>query len=137
MLARMVLIYTTSNPKMIPMSKEYRDVLNKLKENVAPMSVNDIFVKGNKSKDWYYTHLPRLCETELIKKSKQWDEKANKNITIYQYAPEENPNAIPTWLEIGKNLENELKNIEKDKENQKNQKNQELFTFKSGFSAIK
>lgn len=133
MLARMVLIYTTSNPKMIPMSKEYRDVLNILKENVDPMSINELFIKGYKGKNWYYTHMPHLCDTGLIKKSKNWDDKANKEITTYQYAPEENPNAIPTWLEIGERIEVLTNNIEKDLKNQENQENQDLLTLKKWF----
>ena len=87
------------------MSKEYRDVLNILIQNVDPMTVDDIFVKGAKSKDWYYRHLPKLCETGLIITGKTYIEKANKEVKTYQYAPEENPNAIPTWLGIGKKLE--------------------------------
>jgi len=134
MIARMVLIYTTSNPKMIPMSKEYRDLLNMLKENVEKMTINEIVIKGDKSRDWYYRHLPRLCETGLLKTSKKYEEKANKEVKTYQYAPEENPNAIPTWLEIGKNLEDALKKVEKGKENQENQENQEFLTLIKWFS---
>jgi predicted transcriptional regulator len=104
MIARMVLIYTTSNPKMIPMSKEYRDILQILQQNVAPMSVMEIFQKCDQSKIWLYRHLPNLVKTGLIVKGKRHDDNANKDITTYQYLPDENPNALPTWEQIGKKI---------------------------------
>ena len=113
MIARLVLIYTTSNPKMIPMSKEYRDILKILKENVSPMSVSEIFLNCGKSKDWLYRHLPKLVETKLILKSRRYEEKAKKDIDTYQYSPELNPNAIPTWNEIQQKIEKIIKKTKK------------------------
>ena len=121
MIARLVLIYTTSNPKMIPMSKEYRDILEILQKNVEPMSVAEIFLKCDKSKDWLYRNLPKIITTKLVIKSERLDERANKNINTYQYSPGLNFNAIPTWHEIQQKIEkiiNKTKNTKKtDDEN--------------------
>ena len=121
MRARLVLIYTTSNPKMIPMSKEYRDVLEILQENVEPMSVAEIHLKCDKSKDWLYRNLPKIISTKLVIKSERPDERANKNIITYQYSPGLNFNAIPTWNEIQQKIDkiiNKTKNTKKtDDEN--------------------
>ncbi len=105
MIARIVLIYTTSNPKMIPMSKEYRDLVKILQEHIEPMTVNDIYIKYDKSKDWLYKNLPNLVETKLISMDKTFKEEANKDIFTYQYILGENPYAIPTWIDIGKKIE--------------------------------
>ncbi len=116
MIARLVLIYTTSNPKMIPMSKEYRDVLTILQENVEPMSVAEIFLKCDKSKDWLYRNLAKIVKTKLVVKSQRPDENANKNIVTYQYSPGLNFNAIPTWYEIQQKIDkiiNKTKNTKK------------------------
>ena len=115
MIARLVLIYTTSNPKMIPMSKEYRDVLKILQENVDPMSVSEIFLRYDKSKDWLYKHLPNLVETNLVIRGNKHDEKANKFIDTYQYSPGENPNAIPTWHELQQKIEKIINKTNKTK----------------------
>ena len=116
MIARLVIIYTTSNPKMIPMSKDYRDILEILQENVKPMSVAEIFLKCDKSKDWLYRNLPKVTTTKLVIKSERPDERANKNINTYQYSPGLNVNAIPTWHEIQQKIEkiiNKTKNTKK------------------------
>lgn len=104
MIARLVLIYTTSNPKMIPMSKEYRDLVKLLQENVEPMAVNEIYVKYDKSKDWLYKNLPNLIETKLVEMGKRHEEKANKDVFTYQYIVGENPYSLFTWNEIGKEI---------------------------------
>ena len=105
MIARMVLIYTTSNPLMISLSKEYRDLLKILQEHIDPMTIRELGLNFDKSPDWLYKNLPRLVETKLIKKGKKFDDNANKEVITYQYAPEQNPNAIPTWNEIQKKIE--------------------------------
>lgn len=115
MTARLVLIYTTSNPKMIPMSKEYRDILKILKENVSPMSVSEIFLRCTKGKDWLYRHLPKLVETKLVVKSRRYEDKANKDIDTYQYSPDLNPHAIPTWFEIQQKIERIITKTKKTK----------------------
>lgn len=121
MIARLVLIYTTSNPKMIPMSKEYRDVLQILQENVSPMSVSEIHVKSDKGKDWLYRNLPHIVETKLIVKGRQFDGNANKPVDTYQYSPNLNPNAIPTWNEIQQKIEKIINKTKKTtKTNDKN-----------------
>ena len=104
MIARLVLIYTTSNPKMIPMSTEYKDVLQVLKENVEAMSVNEIFLKCDHSKKWLYEHLPSLTSTGLVIKNKRKSDEANREIDTYQFA-DVNPYAIPTWNEIVAKIE--------------------------------
>ena len=104
MIARMVLIYTTSNPKMIPMSKEYREILEILQNKTEPMTINEILIECDKSKDWLYKNLPNLQTTGLIKISKKRDDQANKEVFTYQYSPEKNPNALPTWNEIGNQI---------------------------------
>jgi hypothetical protein len=115
MIARLVLIYTTSNPKMIPMSKEYRDVSQILEENVEPMSVSEIHIKSDKGKDWLYRHLPRLVETKLVVKGSRHDKNANKFVDTYQYSPELNANAIPTWYGIQQKIENIINKTKKTK----------------------
>jgi len=102
MIARMVLIYTTSNPSMLPMSKEYRDILDMLQQNVEPMTVNEMFLKGGTPKDWYYRNLPKI---PMLIKGEKFDNDANKKVTIYQYNPGQNPNSIPTLNEIFKILD--------------------------------
>ena len=99
MIARLVLIYTTFNPKMIPMSTEYRELLQLLQESVEPMTVCDIYSKFYKSKDWLYRHLPRIVGMDLLVTDKKFDDVANKHVITYQYLPGQNPNAIPTWAE--------------------------------------
>jgi len=111
MLARMALIYTTSNPKMIPMSKEYRDVLQILQENVLQMTVNEIFTKCDHSKKWLYEHLPRLAATKLIVKGKKESSDANREIDTYQFA-DINPNALPTWNGIVEEIEKVVEKTE-------------------------
>lgn len=105
MIARISLIYTTSNPKMIPMSKEYRDLIKLLQENVESMTVNEIYVKYDKSKDWLYKNLPNLIATKLVIAEKQYKEDAQKEIIAYQYAPSENPYSIPTKNEIDNKMD--------------------------------
>lgn len=104
MIARMVLIYTTSNPRMIPLSKEYRDILQILKTNVEPMTVNEIDVKCDKSKPWLYKHLPRICATELVVKGKKPNEQANKPVMTYQYNQHLNAQMIPTWKDLSNQI---------------------------------
>lgn len=104
MIARTVLIYTTSNPKMIPLSKEYRDIITILIENVNPMTIKEIEVKCDPSKQWLYKHLPKIASTGLIEKNKTFNEKANKDVITYKYA-DLNPFSIPTWNEIGNKIE--------------------------------
>ena len=112
MIARMALIYTTSNPKMIPMSKEYRDVLTILQEDVQPMTVNDIFLKcDGHSKKWLYTHLPKIAATKLIERGKQLSKDANREIETYQFA-DINPHAVPTWDKILSEMNKVIENTE-------------------------
>ncbi len=100
MLARMVLIYTTSNPKMIPMSREYRELLEILQENVDPMTVHDLFLKCDHTQRWLYRHLPNLTKTGLVVKSKKDTEDSRKPVDFYQFSLELNAMAIPTWKKI-------------------------------------
>lgn len=102
MIARMVLIYTTSNPKMIPMSKEYREILEILRKNVSPMSINELFShpQCNHNIRWLYRHLPRLTATELIVKGTRETKDAKKPTNTYQYSLDLNIQALPTWNEI-------------------------------------
>lgn len=124
MIARMVLIYTTSNPKMIPMSKEYRDLLKILELNREPMKVKDIDLQFDKSKKWLYKHLPNLVELGLLKKGEDIQEVTNKDGKLitkqstrtFQYAPELNTQTIPTWNEIIA----KIKSIEEKVENKEN-----------------
>ena len=102
MIARMVLIYTTSNPKMIPMSKEYRELLRILQDNVDPMTVHDIFLKCNHTQRWLYRNLPNLTKTGLVVKSKLEKEDSKKPVDYYQFSLELNARAIPTWNEISR-----------------------------------
>ena len=119
MIARMVLIYTTSNPKMIPMSKEYRDVLKILQENIQPMAVNDIFLKCDHSKKWLYKHLPGLTATKLIERGKQQSKDANREIETYQFA-DINPHAVPTWNKILIEMDKVIEKTEKTENTEKN-----------------
>jgi len=87
---------------MLPMSKEYRDILDMLQQNVEPMTVNEMFLKGGTPKDWYYRNLPKI---PMLIKGEKFDNDANKKVTIYQYNPGQNPNSIPTLNEIFKILD--------------------------------
>jgi hypothetical protein len=100
MIARMVLQYTTSNPLMVPMSKEYRDICTILKDTVEPMTVRELELKCDQSLPWLYKHLPIIAATKVIIKGKRESTEANKPVTTYQYAPHENPGMIPTWQKI-------------------------------------
>lgn len=124
MIARMVLIYTTSNPKMIPMSIEYRDILELIKENVEPMTVKDIDIKCIQSRAWLYKHLPNIVATGLVIKGKTHNESANKDVITYKYA-DVNPNTIPTWQGICKKIKNIV-----NKTNKTNKTNQEILLEK-------
>lgn len=126
MIARTVLIFTTSNPKMVPTSKDYRDILKILMKSANPLSVSEIFHFSSKSKDWLYRHLPRLIEHGLIERGSKFDEKANKNVDTYKLVSCLNPNIIPTWQEIHQQC-NEILN-----QNIKNTKN----TKKTKLSSI-
>ncbi len=66
------------------------------------MTINEMFLKGGKSKDWYYRNLPEISEQNksMVIRGEKHDENANKKITTYQYNPGQNPNSIPTWNEI-------------------------------------
>lgn len=101
MIARMVLIYTTSNPKMIPMSKEYREVIELIQKNPEELTINELFLHPNfnHSKMWLYRNLPKLCSTGIIAKGKKYDDKSNKDVDAYYFA-DLNARALPTWNEI-------------------------------------
>jgi len=98
MIARMVLIYTTSNPKMIPLSKEYRDILKILEDN-GELTVKELEPKCMFSLPWLYKHLPNLIATGLIEKGSKHDENANKNVTTYRFG-DFSAKMIPTWTEL-------------------------------------
>jgi predicted transcriptional regulator len=104
MIARMVLIYTTSNPKMIPLSKEYRDVLKILEEN-EELTVKELEPKCPFSLPWLYKHLPNLVATGLVEKGSRYDERANKDVTIYRFA-DFSAKMIPTWNELSNQIYN-------------------------------
>jgi hypothetical protein len=99
MIARLVLIYTTFNPKMIPLSREYRDLLEVLGEG-GETTVSEIFLKFYKNKRWLYRHLPKLTEAGLLLTGKKNDEKANKEVITYRCSFDSKPSSIPTWGEI-------------------------------------
>ncbi|HEC93200.1 MAG TPA: hypothetical protein ENI51_09445 [Candidatus Atribacteria bacterium] len=117
MIARMVLIYTTSNIKMVPLSKEYRGILNILRENVEPMTIKDLEVKSDKSKVWLYRHLPFLAERGLVKKDTRFDERANRDVITYQYSLQNNPYAMPTWNDILRKIDEMTNEVDEKTEN--------------------
>ncbi len=102
MLARMVLIYTTSNPKMIPLSNEYKDILKILEEN-EDLTVAELEPKCLQSKPWLYNHLPNLVKTGLIEKGSKFNDKANKDVTTYCFA-DFSAKMIPTWNELSNQI---------------------------------
>lgn len=108
MIARTVLIYTTSNPKMIPTSREYREILAILRENIIPMSINEILYdeRCKKSKDWLYKNLHKLMETGLIIRDERIEEAGAviRGVTTYQYAQGLNARVIPKWEELGRKI---------------------------------
>lgn len=113
MIARMVLIYTTSNPKMIPLSKEYREILELLQIANEELSVNEIFLLPdfNHSKPWLYRNLPKLCATGIIAKGKKYDDSNHRYNDTY-YFSDINARAVPTWdeiLELIQEIENDDK----------------------------
>ena len=115
MIARLVLIYTTSNPKMIPMNRNYRDILQLLKSEGVPKTVAEIFLDKNctKSKKWLYKTLPKLADTGLVIKDEKYLVEANKNVATYQFNPEINFNILPSWLTISQIINKLLQNTEK------------------------
>lgn len=100
MVARMVLIYTTSNAKLIPTSREYREIIEILKNHIDPMTIADLEEKSAKSQRWLYNHLPRMTQNGLLIRRLILLESANKKVMHYQYDPDLNVEAIPTWDEI-------------------------------------
>lgn len=108
MIARLLLIYTTSNPKGIPTSREYREILDILRENVAPMTINEILLdeRCDKSKDWLYKNLPKLLSTKLVVRNKRAEDAGaiTKDVMTYQYAKGLNMEALPTWSELGEKI---------------------------------
>ena len=98
MVARIVLIYTTSNNQMIPTSIEYQTVLKVLQEN-NPLTIKELEPKCPYSQRWLYTHMPNLVSNGLVKKGIRFIEKANKNVTTY-YIDGISCKMIPTWEEI-------------------------------------
>lgn len=112
MIARLVLIYTTSNPKMIPLSKEYRDVIELLQGTGQELTINEIFLLPdfNHSKMWLYRNLPKLCSTGIIAKSHTYDENSHKNVDTYYFA-DLNARAIPTWNEIVQKLKDSVNTV--------------------------
>lgn len=101
MIARIVLIYTSAFERMTPISKERRDVVKIIKENIAPMTISNILSHPdyNFSKKWLYRHLPKLAEMKLLKKTMIRSEEANKDVIAYYYA-DINAEGLPTWQEI-------------------------------------
>ncbi|MCK4822755.1 hypothetical protein KA005_43730, partial [bacterium] len=108
MIARLLLLYTTSNPKGIPISREYREILDILRENVAPMDINEILADERcvKSKTWLYKNLPELLSTKLVVRSTRAEEAGaiTRDVMTYQYAKELNMEALPTWIELGEKI---------------------------------
>lgn len=107
MVARLVLIYTTSNPKMIPLSKEYRDIIELLQIANKELTINEIFLlpEFNHSKTWLYRNLPKLCSTGIIGKSQRYDDNSHKNVDTYFFA-DLNARALLTWNELIDKLKN-------------------------------
>ena len=99
--ARMVLIYTTSNPKMIPLSREYREIIDILKKNIDPMTIKEISLHKNcnKNERWLYRHLPKICSQGILKKGIRHTDDSVKDSTTYEFA-DLNAQAIPTWQQI-------------------------------------
>ncbi len=118
-IARMVLIYTTSNPKMIPLSKEYRDIIDILKKNIDPMTVNEIALHKDCEKNprWLYRHLPRICSQGILKKGIRHTDESVKDAATYEFA-DLNAQAIPTWQQIRNTIHNlvlDVKGVKFDK----------------------
>ncbi len=123
MIARMVLIYTTSNPLMIPLSRELRDLCKFLEENVEPMTFKEIDIKFYKNETWLRRNIDTLIDKKIIVKSEKLVScgNASKPAAAFQYAPESNVSAIPTWNQI-------IKKIEEIIEKTVNAENTELLT---------
>jgi hypothetical protein len=120
MIARVVLIYTSSFERMTPISKEYRDVIEIFKNENKTMSIMDMYrhPEFNHSKMWLYRHLPKLTELRIIKKEFVKSTDANKNVEAYSYA-NLNAQSIPTWekiIEIIKSVET-VKTVKTDNTN--------------------
>ena len=112
MLGRFALIYSTSNPRMISVSKEYKDVLTILQENKEPMTVQEIFLKGDKPKIWLYRHLPNLKSSGLVEIGTRLNERSNKDDTTYQYSPALNINLLPTWTDLVNDIREMIDNTD-------------------------
>jgi predicted transcriptional regulator len=108
MIARMLLLYTTQNPNMIPVSKDLQDILDILRDNISPLRVKDILEdpRCNKSQDWFYKNLPKLVETGLLTREKIDMEAGavSRGVWHYQYAQDLQAKAIPTWNELSGQL---------------------------------
>lgn len=101
MIARMVLIYTSSFEQMKPISKEFRDVIEIIRDNEKEMTVKELFLHPsfNHSKMWLYRHLPKITELGIIKKTSKEIDDANKKVDAYVYT-DINARALPTWNKI-------------------------------------
>jgi hypothetical protein len=104
MIARMVLIYTTSNPNMIPLSKEYREIIKIIKDN-GELTVHDLEIKCNHSQRWLYSHLPRIAGTKIIEKGEIFNERANKSVMTFKFV-DFTANMIPTWGKLADEIYN-------------------------------
>jgi len=101
MIARMVLIYTSSFEQMKPISKEFRDVIEIIRDSGKALTVKELFLhpKFNHSKMWLYRHLPKITDLGIIEKTSKDSDQANKTVDAYVYT-DVNAKALPTWNKI-------------------------------------
>lgn len=107
MLGRLTLMKTTSNPRMVPLSKEWEQIINILKNSPTPLTIREIANHSNcpRSIDWLYKNIKKIqSATNLIEVNSEWSDGANKKVNLYSYVSGLDSGAIPTWNNIVKNL---------------------------------
>ena len=99
--ARIMLLKTTSNPSMIPLTKDQQKIMDFFIENPNQwFAVNDMEDKFPFSDRWLRKLLDHLFSLGFLGKDKQQREGIVKKVVIYCFKEDENSVKIPTWQEI-------------------------------------
>ncbi len=99
-IAREVLLKSTDNPSMIPLTREQDNILNFFKENNENWySVNDIENKFPISTEWFRKQLKQLNKHNFLNSRQEKIEGVKRKVTQYQYNAE-NDIEIPLYSKI-------------------------------------
>lgn len=97
-IARTVLYKTTSNPQMIPLTKDKQKIMNYFEKNpYIWYSVNDIENKFTFSDRWLRKQLDQLVHLGFLDKDKSEREGIKQKVMVYSYNKEKNSIDIPKF----------------------------------------